>query len=481
VRIGGEGTPLVAAGVVEEFAAALGITTLSGLNLLADALDLAFRLPATWRRMEALEVQPWKGRRLAALTRDLPGVAAAWVDAELAGRLDKVGLPTLEKTVAQAIAVFCPELLPEAEKRGRDGWRVDLEHHRGTDGLWTGSSFLDAVGDTADLTALHDLARTVAENLRKAGDPDPLDQRKAKALGLIGRNQHDDPTAIARVAAEAAARAAAAADEPGHDEDGAGPADEASSEAECDQPLGDEPVGVETAGGEAGPADHAAGDRATGDRAGDDRAGGDQEPSPGPPATTAPPATADAGATEPTSTPAPTRTPERRRPGQPTRLYLHITAADLATHPDPQAGGFGRVERLGPATLDLLKGWLGHDRFTLTPVLDLTRTDAVDQHHPPAWMRELVVLRDQHCAFPWCATDARACDLDHIVPYDEDGPPGQTHPENLAPLCRRHHPAKTFFRWRYQRNRDGTHHWTSPRGRRFLVIPDVGTIPLDRR
>ena len=61
-------------------------------------------------------------------------------------------------------------------------------------------------------------------------------------------------------------------------------------------------------------------------------------------------------------------------------------------------------------------------------------------------MRELVILRDGHCVFPWCPTDARGCDQDHIDPYvpiDDGGPPGQTHPENLAPLCRRHHRCKT--------------------------------------
>ena len=90
-------------------------------------------------------------------------------------------------------------------------------------------------------------------------------------------------------------------------------------------------------------------------------------------------------------------------------------------------------------------------------------------------MRELVILRDRHCVFPWCGRDARTCDLDHIVPYvppDEGGPPGQTNPQNLAPLCRRHHRAKTFTGWTYQRQRDGTYEWTSPHGHTWTVGPD---------
>jgi hypothetical protein len=55
---------------------------------------------------------------------------------------------------------------------------------------------------------------------------------------------------------------------------------------------------------------------------------------------------------------------------------------------------------------------------------------------------------------------------------DDRGPPGQTRPDNLAPLCRRHHRAKTFRGWAYVRNADGTYTWTSPHGRMFTVDGD---------
>ena len=90
----------------------------------------------------------------------------------------------------------------------------------------------------------------------------------------------------------------------------------------------------------------------------------------------------------------------------------------------------------------------------------MDRDDAVDAHDPPAWMRDLVILRDPRCVFPHCQRDARGCDLDHTIPYDDTGPPGQTRPANLAPLCRRHHRAKTTGRWRYRRLPDGTYQWT---------------------
>ncbi|GAB3781036.1 HNH endonuclease signature motif containing protein [Nocardioides ungokensis] len=165
-----------------------------------------------------------------------------------------------------------------------------------------------------------------------------------------------------------------------------------------------------------------------------------------------------------------------------TRFYLHLNMADLATHGCGTRGDLsaGTVERLGAATLTQIKEWVGHSQVTVQPVLDLARRDAVDGHEPPAWMRELVILRDGHCVFPWCPHEARSADLDHIDPYvpmEEGGPPGQTRPENLAPLCRRHHRAKTSRRWRYRRRPDGTYEWHGPHGRSYLVTPH-GTIQL---
>jgi len=158
-----------------------------------------------------------------------------------------------------------------------------------------------------------------------------------------------------------------------------------------------------------------------------------------------------------------------------TTLYLHLSLTDLATHLATGTPVVGAAETLGPVTVDLIRTWLTDSRSTIRPVLDLTRTEAVDRHDPPPWMRELVLLRDRHCVFPWCPRDARTCDLDHINPYDDTGPPGQTNPANLAPLCRRHHRAKTFTTWTYHRQPDASYHWTDPHDRTYTVGPDGTT------
>ncbi|WP_028651641.1 HNH endonuclease signature motif containing protein [Nocardioides halotolerans] len=157
-----------------------------------------------------------------------------------------------------------------------------------------------------------------------------------------------------------------------------------------------------------------------------------------------------------------------------TKLYLHLSPTDEV----------GTLERFGPVTAPTIQSWLATSRFTLQPVLDLARTDAVDCYEPPLWMRELVILRDRTCVHPNCDRDARECDLDHIeafVEVDDGGPPGQTRPDNLAPLCQAppfearklappcEHRAKTHYGWTYRRNADGSYTWTDPFGRTYDV------------
>ena len=158
------------------------------------------------------------------------------------------------------------------------------------------------------------------------------------------------------------------------------------------------------------------------------------------------------------------------------KVYARVDARDL----EPDALAVGEIEKLGAATLTKIRTWVGHHQVVIQPVLNMARRDAVDSHDPPGWMRDLVHLRDGHCVFPRCQVDARSCDLDHTIPYDENGPPGQTRAENLACLCRRHHRAKTSGRWRYMRTPDGDYLWHGPYGTTYLATPQ-GSIPLHRR
>ena len=176
---------MVAAFSAEPFAAALGVSTASALNLISAALDLTHRLPRVWALVEALEVPAWKAKLVARRTHGLSVEAAAYVDAELAPILATRGAPTIERVVAEAIARFHPEELAEAEQVGKAAWDVQVQHP-GV-GEWAGTSWLDACADTLDLTKFGDMVADIARRLGEAGDPDTLEQRRAKALGHRGR------------------------------------------------------------------------------------------------------------------------------------------------------------------------------------------------------------------------------------------------------------------------------------------------------
>jgi hypothetical protein len=67
--------------------------------------------------------------------------------------------------------------------------------------------------------------------------------------------------------------------------------------------------------------------------------------------------------------------------------------------------------------------------------------------------------------------------IDHTVPYDPSGPPGQTSRENLGPLSRREHRAKTVGGWRTKQPDPGLYVWRSPEGH-VAVTTNQGTLVL---
>ena len=69
----------------------------------------------------------------------------------------------------------------------------------------------------------------------------------------------------------------------------------------------------------------------------------------------------------------------------------------------------------------------------------LTAVDAA-RYRPTAGVARLVAAREPTCRFPGCLVKVERCDLDHTRAWP--AAPGST-PENLGPLCRRHHNAKT--------------------------------------
>jgi hypothetical protein len=352
---------------------------------------------------------------------------ALWVDERTGHLAGRCAWSAIDRQIAYAVAKWCPQETKDAEDAAKDTRKLDVHLPTDTD-AGRSAAVADLYGrlSTTDAIKFDALVAATAQQLARAGDTSSLDVRRAKALGLIA-----DQLLSGEL-----------------DLDG------------CGTQPGTDLTGLIGLIGLTGQSD-------TND--GSDGSDG-------------------SGAARPSRSVVPVRKAAS------TTLFVHVSLADLATAAfaarqvdleglplgvhDPAVGW---VEKHGAVVLDTIREWLGETNATIRPILDLTRTDAVDAHDPPEWMRELVIQRDGHCVFPFCGTPARSCDLDHINPYlplTEGGPPGQTSPANLAALCRRHHRCKTFTRWSYRRRPDGTYQWTDPGGTRYLVIARGGTYRL---
>ncbi|GAA5143457.1 HNH endonuclease signature motif containing protein [Nocardioides marinquilinus] len=142
--------------------------------------------------------------------------------------------------------------------------------------------------------------------------------------------------------------------------------------------------------------------------------------------------------------------------GRGVTLYAHLDATDAGVLDNTQT----------PVLIEQIKQWCATagTKVAVRPVLDLNVEKSNDAYRPSPAVTEYVMLRDRHCVFPRCTR--RRVDLDHIHPHESGGP---TSTSNLAPLCRRHHRAKTHSRWRYRVLEPGHYEWTSPTGRTFTV------------
>ena len=121
---------------------------------------------------------------------------------------------------------------------------------------------------------------------------------------------------------------------------------------------------------------------------------------------------------------------------------------------------------------------MGHARVTLTPVVDLATSVSVNGYEHPQAARDRTHLRCVGSVFPHARTISRKGDMDHPIPYDDTGPPGQTGDHNAAPVGRGDHRAKTHLPYTCRQLGLGRYLWRSPHGLERLVDA-AGTHELD--
>lgn len=129
----------------------------------------------------------------------------------------------------------------------------------------------------------------------------------------------------------------------------------------------------------------------------------------------------------------------------------------------------GEVPGVGPVPAETIRELLGEARLRCLTVdgdsgalLDYGRRT----YRVPTALAAHVVTRDVASVGPHSTVPARRCDLDHLQPF-----PGPTSVDNLAPMDRRWHRAKTHAAFTVRRRGDGTLEWTTPLGQRARVRP----------
>ncbi len=150
---------------------------------------------------------------------------------------------------------------------------------------------------------------------------------------------------------------------------------------------------------------------------------------------------------------------EGGEPGRAVDLHVHI--------PEDALTGTETVGRCSntrsPISVEQIRQWCGNPttKVTVKPVVDLADQIHVEAYEAPDRLKQHNELVDVHCVFPYCTRPAARCDTDHVVPYAEGG---TTSSDNTAPLCRRHHRAKTHSSWGYSVIGRGAYLWTTPNG-----------------
>jgi len=170
-------------------------------------------------------------------------------------------------------------------------------------------------------------------------------------------------------------------------------------------------------------------------------------------------------------------------------IHLHIGLSTLAGLSDRP----GEIDGFGPVLADLARQTAAQMadraqwRFTVTgpdgtPVAEgrLSRRairEAITagrlHYRPTTGQAHFVRARDITCRAPGCRRPAVRCDLDHVHDWNWGGP---TIVDNLCCLCRACHRLKHEGGYEIQRTSLGFA-WTTPRGHRYTVLPEVMPPP----
>jgi hypothetical protein len=184
--LAGPGAPLVAEFCIAEFALAIGKSTDAGKLVISHGLELKYRLPKLWARVQTGDLPVWRARRVADATLLLSPEAAAFVDAQVAPFAHRIGFTALDRLLEEAKDRFMPDQARADAERAADGRHVSFHHDQVS---FNGTTRIEGELDLADALDLDAALSAGAEQLALAGSTESLDVRRAMAAGEIARHQ----------------------------------------------------------------------------------------------------------------------------------------------------------------------------------------------------------------------------------------------------------------------------------------------------
>lgn len=197
IVVAGEGAPSVHEHAPLELAAALAMSPDAGIVLMSHGLELRYRLPRLWQRLETGEVEAWRARQVAGQTLKLDLAVVTRVDELLATTKRAINKATALDLITEALLALDPDEAArlEAEKTRSRGILV-LSPVPGDSPAFTEvHARLDTPAAEALEATVEKLAGILARQLATDGrDPEPWQHHRATALGILA-----DPWAAAEL------------------------------------------------------------------------------------------------------------------------------------------------------------------------------------------------------------------------------------------------------------------------------------------
>jgi hypothetical protein len=514
----------------DELAAATATSGQAAEKTLLFAHDLATRLPGTAKALYDGAIDTYKAKIIADATRVLDAAGAAAAEALVLPGIEAKTPGQIRAAIARAVITIDPEAARARRERAQKDARVELWREDAGTAAVCGRDL-----PPADALAADQRITAYARELRAAGLDGTMDQLRARAFldFTLGVSSFPPPASgpgeedQASPGGPAASAGDGAGPSPGRPGPATGIAPERQSGDDPDSSAATAPVTGSPGPVNPGPGSPGSDDSSPGNAGAAGPAGaGGAAPSVGLAADPLVPASTGPAARINLTIPLATLLGLADRPGEAHGLgpidpaLARTLAASAAMNPrtawcitvtdqdgHPTAHGCARPVRLGRSS----KGTggagnrdgpafvpqpdhdppdpRGHGRWRLhtsgpggrdymidigaLAVTDCDHRDESVGYQPSDRLRHLVEIRDGECTYPPCRRQARTCDFEHAVPYDQGG---RTCACNAGARCRHHHHAKQAPGWRLDQDLPGYHSWTTPSGRTYTTGP--ATYPI---